>query len=813
MMLYLGTMRFEAAVGEQLDSEQFRMPGMCGAFYHRDERIWGYMKRMRILSAALASVMLLTAMGTGIVYAETPLREDGHIEASEQDTADQYEPDPEELDKSASDLDAAAWDTDEQYIFTQEISDKTGVYDADGVLDYPKLDAVTDKNLDTAAAYVREQMLKRESTIKVEIVIGDTEYSKMVYDMLFERVFAYTGKGDEGDYLDKARDYISGFYGVTKVDGEIRWNATLLPTYKTSASQEREVAQKVKTVLGQLDMANDGEYEKVRKIYDFIVNNVRYDYDHLSDNTYLLQYTAYAALIHGKAVCQGYAMLFYLMTHEAGIPSRIITGESNGGEHAWNIVRIGSQYYCIDVTFASTGYNQDRYFLKGSMNFTDHEADEQFKGEDFIAAFPISPTDYDISSPNANLVCTLASACEGTMLKWDNFGNADSYSIYIWKGPRSGDPYKTVSGIKNGSRTIDLAAGTYVAMVEAVNRSERIDGGSVTFTVKNDHRYTATTVDPTCEDEGYTLHECRVCHKIYKDKQVSALGHSWGTATVITEATASAEGSMKYKCSQCGEERTVVIPRLNSGVVNPISTEIFVSNLYRNYLGRKADASGLKAWVDALVSHKATGSKVVYNFVYSDEFQNKPLENEEFVNAMYDTVLERKADANGLKAWVTVLENGCTRKKVLSGFLNSDEMKVLCGRMGIDPGTYHSDDIVDQNSKVTYFVSRMYRCCLGRNADKTGLAAWVSALLDKRATGSKIATGFFFSDEMKKKNLSNRDFVANAYVALLDREPDEGGLTAWTRVLDNGVDRRKVVEGFIDSPEFTNLCQDYGILR
>ena len=89
----------------------------------------------------------------------------------------------------------------------------------------------------------------------------------------------------------------------------------------------------------------------------------------------------------------------------------------------------------------------------------------------------------------------------------------------------------------------------------------------------------------------------------------------------------------------------------------------------------------------------------------------------------------------------------------------------------------------------------------------------MSALLDKRATGSKIATGFFLSDEMKKKNLSNRDFVANAYVALLDREPDEGGLTAWTRVLDNGANRRKVVEGFIDSPEFTNLCQDYGILR
>jgi hypothetical protein len=66
---------------------------------------------------------------------------------------------------------------------------------------------------------------------------------------------------------------------------------------------------------------------------------------------------------------------------------------------------------------------------------------------------------------------------------------------------------------------------------------------------------------------------------------------------------------------------------------------------------------------------------------------------------------------------------------------------------------------------------------------------------------------------MKKKNLSNRDYVANAYVALLDRQPDEGGLAAWTDVLDKGAERSKVVNGFIDSPEFSNLCQEYGILK
>jgi predicted peroxiredoxin len=162
---------------------------------------------------------------------------------------------------------------------------------------------------------------------------------------------------------------------------------------------------------------------------------------------------------------------------------------------------------------------------------------------------------------------------------------------------------------------------------------------------------------------------------------------------------------------------------------------------------------------------------------------------------------------------VTVLENGCTRKKVLAGFLNSDEMKQLCDSLGIEAGSYHSDEIVDQNTKVTYFVSRMYRYCLGRKADASGLASWVSALIEGRATGTKIATGFFFSPEMKQMGLDNQAFVTNAYVALLDRQPDDKGLNTWVNALNSNGDRNKIVNGFVKSEEFANLCAEYGILR
>ena len=238
---------------------------------------------------------------------------------------------------------------------------------------------------------------------------------------------------------------------------------------------------------------------------------------------------------------------------------------------------------------------------------------------------------------------------------------------------------------------------------------------------------------------------------------------------------------------------------------------LFVSRLYRNFLSREADEGGLESWTAALMEGRSTGAKVVYGFVYSQEFQNNPLDNAAFVTAMYETIFGREPDEAGLSAWVSVLENGCTRKKVLGGFLNSDEMKRLCTSYGITAGSYESDEAVDRNTKVTYFVSRMYRCCLGRNADYDGLTNWVNGLAAGSVTGAEVASGFFFSREMEQKNLSNGAYVTNAYVALLDRQPDEGGLASWVSALESGKTRESIVEGFVKSEEFAGLCTEYGI--
>lgn len=44
----------------------------------------------------------------------------------------------------------------------------------------------------------------------------------------------------------------------------------------------------------QLALDTKTTYQKVEAIYDWITEKVRYDYSHLNNNSYLLQFTAYA---------------------------------------------------------------------------------------------------------------------------------------------------------------------------------------------------------------------------------------------------------------------------------------------------------------------------------------------------------------------------------------------------------------------------------------------------------------------------------------------------------------------------------------
>ncbi len=64
------------------------------------------------------------------------------------------------------------------------------------------------------------------------------------------------------------------------------------------------------------------------------------------------------------------------------------------------------------------------------------------------------------------------------------------------------------------------------------------------------HSYDAVVIEPTCTEQGYTTHTCKVCAESYISDWTSAHGHSWLEATTESPKT----------CEACGETEGDMLP-------------------------------------------------------------------------------------------------------------------------------------------------------------------------------------------------------------------------------------------------------------
>ncbi len=118
-----------------------------------------------------------------------------------------------------------------------------------------------------------------------------------------------------------------------------------------------------------------------------------------------------------------------------------------------------------------------------------------------------------------------------------------------------------------------------------------------------------------------------------------------------------------------------------------------------------------------------------------------------------------------------------------------------------------------QRQNIEAFVKRMYNVALNRDAEYDGLMFWSNGLENYEYDGASIARGFFCSKEFINRNLSNEEFVATLYRTFFNREADPEGWNCWIGVLNKGYSRTYVLSGFVNSKEFANLCDSYGIAR
>ncbi len=124
-----------------------------------------------------------------------------------------------------------------------------------------------------------------------------------------------------------------------------------------------------------------------------------------------------------------------------------------------------------------------------------------------------------------------------------------------------------------------------------------------------------------------------------------------------------------------------------------------------------------------------------------------------------------------------------------------------------------SAGITQEAADVTAFVSRLYRYCLEREPDASGLSNWVHQINNCGVTAAKASLSFFNSGEFKEKNLSNTEFVSLLYKVYLDREGSETDINYWAGIADKGVSKAYIIRGFVQSTEFSQICSNYGVTR
>lgn len=274
-------------------------------------------------------------------------------------------------------------------IYTEEdIKNRLGTKDTDELVAASEDIVVLNSDVEVIN-YLKSQMKVRNTEFSMSTAYSsDYSIGELIDAAMDEKI---ASGSDEGDYI---LANFGGYNCYYRYNGE-QYIYAISMLYMDTAEQEAQVASAVRQAFASLNLNGKTEYEKILAIHDFVVERIEY-----TDDGTDTCHSTYAAIVEGKAVCQGYASLFYRMCKEAGIPVRYITGyacsSGDSEPHAWNIVKLGDYWYNVDTTWddSSGGGIYYNYFLKSDEDFSDHYRNADYRTGSFYEEYPMAPVSW-----------------------------------------------------------------------------------------------------------------------------------------------------------------------------------------------------------------------------------------------------------------------------------------------------------------------------------------------------------------------------------------------------------------------------------
>ena len=190
---------------------------------------------------------------------------------------------------------------------------------------------------------------------------------RVVYDQILNCILEHedviTVSTKDTQILEKAyacvmADYgglfwVSGYQYNTYSNMDQVIGLEFAPNYLYSKDETTELQRQVDAVVTEWlsDLSADADdYTKSKYVFELLIDRV--DYVKESENNQNIL----SIFLNQQTVCQGYADATQYLLQQLGIQATVITGQANGENHAWNLVRLDGEYYYIDTTWGNSKY-------------------------------------------------------------------------------------------------------------------------------------------------------------------------------------------------------------------------------------------------------------------------------------------------------------------------------------------------------------------------------------------------------------------------------------------------------------------------
>jgi len=265
-----------------------------------------------------------------------------------------------------------------------------------------------------------------------------------------------------------------------------------------------------------------------------------------------------------------------------------------------------------------------------------------------------------------------------------------------------------------------IATGTYIADINIDNNDA--DESPYTFQIKGTAIEDSSTSEPvgpdtdTDNDGIPDIVEELIGHNpLVKDNDV--LGNSRLFVMQLYRNFLFREGEdegvthWQSVLEQPNIERRDIVNRFRESEEMEVKV-IPIIRLYFAYFNRLPDLDGLKYWIN-LMFFGSDLNTISEQFATSSEFQNQygQLDDEGFIQLVYQNIFGRAADSEGLNFWLSQLADGVvTRGQMMADFSESTEYKKM---------TENAGDIIV-----------LYLGLLNRMPDQNGVNYWIIQLDD-----------------------------------------------------------------------------------